>query len=139
MILFGIFQVLNRILKHTSKFYGFKPSAALCAINLFTFLLNWRTFQSHPKNNLMFTKFLQLEVLGIHIIILFLYKSKTYLRVHLEKTFIFTVFKRSECLWEQFLLLLCQTNNLLKNPVKFYSFLASVVQCVQNRFTFLLA
>ena len=87
----------------------------------------------------MFTKLLQLEALGIHIIILFLYKSKTYLRVHLEKTFIFTVFKSSKCLWEQFLLLLCQTDNLLKNPVKFYSFLASVVQCVQNRFTILLA
>jgi hypothetical protein len=37
---FGIFQVLNRIFKHTSKFYGFKPVAALCAINLSTFLLN---------------------------------------------------------------------------------------------------
>ena len=61
----------------------------------FHFLLNWRTFQSHPKNNLMFTKLLQLEALGIHIIILLLYKSKTYLRVHLEKTFIFTVFKKA--------------------------------------------
>jgi hypothetical protein len=40
----------------------------------------------------MFTKFLQLEALGIHIIILLLYKSKTYLRVHLEQTCIFTVF-----------------------------------------------
>jgi hypothetical protein len=41
----------------------------------------------------MFTKLLQLEALSIHIIILFFYKSKTYLGVHLEKTFIFTVFK----------------------------------------------
>jgi hypothetical protein len=41
----------------------------------------------------MFTKFLQLEALGIHIIILLLYKSKTYLRVYLEQTCIYTVFK----------------------------------------------
>jgi hypothetical protein len=41
----------------------------------------------------MFIKFLQLEALGIHIIILFLYKSKTYLRVHLEKTFILQFLK----------------------------------------------
>jgi len=51
----------------------------------------------------MFTKLLQLEALGIHIIILFLYKSKNIFESSLRKDFYFYSFLSSKCLWEQFI------------------------------------
>jgi hypothetical protein len=87
----------------------------------------------------MFTKSLQFEVLGIHIIILFFYKSKYIFESSLSKDFHFYSFLSSRCLWEQFIFAFVWNRQPTKGPVKFYSFLASVVHCVQNRFTILLA
>jgi hypothetical protein len=124
------------------KFYGFKPQQ-LFVHWIFSFIYkNQTTFQSHPEYNIMFTKFLQLEALGIRIIILFFYKSKKKKNIFessLSKDLHFYSFLSSRCLWEQFIFAFVWNRQPTKGPVKFYSFLASVVHCVQNRFTILLA